>query len=232
MNESVSKTKIEKLKELIKKSEEKLKQTSLNMERLSEEVKKAKEDWELLDAKSDTSKILTLKQQKLLKAEHERLKLKAMIEERRNIDKKTQEEFEKACLLREEAYNKSDFEKQEAERLALKTEIDALSKNIDIKSDIIQEKSNEAQNILAGKISEEFKINKTKKMLSDLQGLANKNNQSVIDMRNNLNISLENKNNFLLSYKNLEQEINALKLKSKEYQILLKEKKLKLKECN
>lgn len=224
-NSNVNTTELQRLELLIKKSDADLKELGVQLESLEKEIRQkeneikiAKENYNALEPK-----ILTRKQLKDLNLKRERAKEEKLKELKNNIDIITKSEFEKAKLIRSEAENNLGDEKQSLLTKSLQTEINALEKEIEVKSSILRENQAKAQDILAERVLEELKISKLRKDLNKFKGSKKESNFSS-SFKERMSAMTSRKNGLLYEYEKITEGIDDISLKIKKSKKLLKNK--------
>lgn len=143
---------IERLKRLIDETKQKISLKNSSLDELSKNLSSKEEEIELAKKKLlkfELPKILSKKQLKELR-ENKIKEEKSVAEERKaNIFSKTKLEFERALKIRREACEKSAQEKKEAELKAFKIETDALTREIEILKEVLNEKNKAFEDLLA-----------------------------------------------------------------------------------
>ncbi len=143
---------IERLKRLIEETKQKISLKNSSLDELSKNLSSKEEEVELAKKnllKFELPKILSKKQLKELKENKIKEEKLACEEEKANVFSKTKLEFERALKIRLEACEKSAQEKKEADLKAFKIETDALTKEIDILKEILNEKNEAFEDLLA-----------------------------------------------------------------------------------
>lgn len=224
-NSNINTTELQRLELLIKKSDEDLKELGAQLESLEKEIRQkeneikiAKENYNALEPK-----ILTRKQLKDLNLKRERAKEEKLKELKNNIDIITKSEFEKAKLIRSEAENNLGDEKQSLLTKALQTEINALEKEVEVKSSILRENQAKAQDILAERVLEELKISKLRKDLNKFKDSKKESNFSS-SFKERMSAMTSRKNGLLYEYEKITEGIDDISLKIKKSKKLLKNK--------
>lgn len=224
-NSNVNTTELQRLELLIKKSDADLKELGVQLESLEKEIRQkeneikiAKENYNALEPK-----ILTRKQLKDLNLKRERAKEEKLKELKNNIDIITKSEFEKAKLIRSEAENNLGDERQSLLTKALQTEINALEKEIEVKSSILRENQAKAQDILAERVLEELKISKLRKDLNKFKDSKKESNFSS-SFKERISAMTSRKNGLLYEYEKITEGIDDISLKIKKSKKLLKNK--------
>jgi len=224
-NSNINTTELQRLELLIKKSDADLKELGVQLESLEKEIcqkeneiKIAKENYNALEPK-----ILTRKQLKDLNLKRERAKEEKLKELKNNIDIITKSEFEKAKLIRSEAENNLGDERQSLLTKALQIEINALEKEVEVKSSILLENQAKAQDILAERVLEELKISKLRKDLNKFKDSKKENNFSS-NFKERISAITSRKNGLLYEYEKITEGIDDISLKIKKSKKLLKNK--------
>lgn len=224
-NSNINTTELQRLELLIKKSDEDLKELGAQLESLEKEIRQkeneikiAKENYNALEPK-----ILTRKQLKDLNLKRERAKEEKLKELKNNIDIITKSEFEKAKLIRSEAEDNLGDEKQSLLTKALQTEINALEKEVEVKSSILRENQAKAQDILAERVLEELKISKLRKDLNKFKDSKKESNFSS-SFKERISAMTSRKNGLLYEYEKITEGIDDISLKIKKSKKLLKNK--------
>lgn len=224
-NSNINTTELQRLELLIKKSDADLKELGVQLESLEKEIRQkeneikiAKENYNALEPK-----ILTRKQLKDLNLKRERAKEEKLKELKNNIDIITKSEFEKAKLIRSEAEDNLGDEKQSLLTKALQTEINALEKEVEVKSSILRENQAKAQDILAERVLEELKISKLRKDINKFKDSKKENNFSS-SFKERISAMTSRKNGLLYEYEKITEGIDDISLKIKKSKKLLKNK--------
>lgn len=222
----INTTELQRLELLIKKSDADLKELGAQLESLEKEIRQkeneikniVKENYNALEPK-----ILTRKQLKDLNLKRERAKEEKLKELKNNIDIITKSEFEKARLIRSEAENNLGDERQSLLTKALQTEINALEKEVEVKSSILRENQAKAQDILAERVLEELKISKLRKDINKFKDSKKESNFSS-SFKERISAMTSRKNGLLYEYEKITEGIDDISLKIKKSKKLLKNK--------
>ncbi len=153
--------------------------------------------------------------------EREKAKEEKLNELKNNIDIITKSEFEKAKLIRSEAEKCVGAEQKSLLIKALQIEIDALEREFDVKSSILYENQEKAQEILAEKVFEELKISKLRKEINKSK-TSKKEHSYGSDNKEKIGRMISKKNSLIYNYERISNEIEDISLKMKKIKKLLK----------
>lgn len=207
---------IEELKKLIEKSEQKIEEKNLVIDQINKKLKLKKEEVKAAQdnaAKFAPVKILTKKEREELEKENAQKLLKRITEERLNIESDTKKALETAQKIREDAKIGSEDEQKSADIFALKTETEALKRKIRILNDILHEKESSMEELLAKKATQESMITKYKSEINIAQSSASKNAEMLHNLRDKMTAARNNKNNIYNLYVKLRKETEDINTK-------------------
>ncbi len=159
-------SRIEELKRLIQESNERIKRHKQRIKEIDSEMSLVNQkiaEEKINQFKKNPPKILTKFQMELLQREREKDLKEKREQEIKNIESSTKEAFETAKEIRNRAKFLSSEEINNAECEALKIEIKALEKELNIRELIYEEASENSEDALAQKISDEFRFIQAKK---------------------------------------------------------------------
>ncbi len=219
------------LEELIKKSESELESLDAEIENIEKQIRQKEHELNDVEVKKNepkVPKILTRKQLKELNEQFARTKEQKLLELKNNIDAITKAEFEKARLMRTDGQGCSQSDRNNLEKQALQIEIDALEKEISVKTSIFYENQEMLKDILASKIYEDLKLGKLKKELNRLKSAKQDTGSQGNDIRNRVNAGVSQKNRFMHDYDKLSKETESINLKLQKSSKLLKDKLIEL----